>query len=475
MHFTWFISLPAGVSVRTTDAGTLEFTAAEGIFELQQVSPSAKALIESLHPPGRRLVDLLAGSEDHGDSLPPANVARNLKRLARHGLLWLQVASGVAAVATAVPTSPDFSWTASRLPNGPVVLSRFAYVRREEDSLLLESPTATARILLHTDAAARLPIALAEPVSPADFYLPGTDPVVTAGLLELWACAGFLTEVVDDGATAEDAHAALRYWEFHDLLFHARSREGRHDQPVGMTDHWAGVTPPPPACGPPCEGEAVALFTPDLDELQVSDAPFAAVAERRRSVYDYGEKPLSAAQLGEFLYRVARVKRREELLVDTGSGEVRLETTHRPYPAAGGLYELEIYPVVSRCDGLAAGMYHYDATSHRLIRMPVQDTHQEQFLAHASMAADIPAEQLHVLLILAARYERIAWKYSSIAYALILKDVGVLYDQMYLAATAMGLAPCALGCGDSDVFARATGRSYYAEASVGEFLLGSAG
>ena len=59
------------------------------------------------------------------------------------------------------------------------------------------------------------------------------------------------------------------------------------------------------------------------------------------------------------------------------------------------------------------------------------------------------------------------------AYATTLKNVGVLYQTMYLVATAMGLAPCALGCGDSDAFARAAGADYYAEPSVGEFLLGS--
>jgi hypothetical protein len=60
-----------------------------------------------------------------------------------------------------------------------------------------------------------------------------------------------------------------------------------------------------------------------------------------------------------------------------------------------------------------------------------------------------------------------------IAYSLILKNVGVLYDTMYLAATAMGLAPCALGCSNADAFARAARTDYYAETSVGEFLLGS--
>ena len=44
---------------------------------------------------------------------------------------------------------------------------------------------------------------------------------------------------------------------------------------------------------------------------------------------------------------------------------------------------------------------------------------------------------------------------------------------MYLVATAMGLAPCALGGGDADLSAQAMGTDYYAESSVGEFLLGS--
>jgi hypothetical protein len=44
---------------------------------------------------------------------------------------------------------------------------------------------------------------------------------------------------------------------------------------------------------------------------------------------------------------------------------------------------------------------------------------------------------------------------------------------MYLAATAMGLAPCAVGAGDSELFAQAAQTDYRVETSVGEFLLGS--
>jgi hypothetical protein len=44
---------------------------------------------------------------------------------------------------------------------------------------------------------------------------------------------------------------------------------------------------------------------------------------------------------------------------------------------------------------------------------------------------------------------------------------------MYLVATAMDLAPCALGTGDSDYFTKLSGTDYLQETSVGEFILGS--
>lgn len=74
---------------------------------------------------------------------------------------------------------------------------------------------------------------------------------------------------------------------------------------------------------------------------------------------------------------------------------------------------------------------------------------------------------------IAARFQRMSWKYESMAYSAILMNVGTLYQTMYLVATAMDLAPCALGGGNSDVFARAAELDYYTETSVGEFSIGS--
>jgi SagB-type dehydrogenase family enzyme len=75
--------------------------------------------------------------------------------------------------------------------------------------------------------------------------------------------------------------------------------------------------------------------------------------------------------------------------------------------------------------------------------------------------------------VLGARFGRVMWKYESMAYAAILKDVGAFYQTAYLVATAMSLACCALGAGDSDLFAAAAGLDYLEETSVGEMALGS--
>jgi SagB-type dehydrogenase family enzyme len=78
----------------------------------------------------------------------------------------------------------------------------------------------------------------------------------------------------------------------------------------------------------------------------------------------------------------------------------------------------------------------------------------------------------HILIVIAARFGRVSWKYSSVAYSLILKDVGVLTQTLYLAATDMGLGGCAIGTNNIGRFARMTGLEFSTEGPVGLFALG---
>ena len=65
-----------------------------------------------------------------------------------------------------------------------------------------------------------------------------------------------------------------------------------------------------------------------------------------------------------------------------------------------------------------------------------------------------------------------SWKYSSIAYSLILKDVGVLTQTLYLMATDLDLGGCAIGLTNIDLFAKMTGLEFHVEGPVGQFALG---
>ncbi len=134
-------------------------------------------------------------------------------------------------------------------------------------------------------------------------------------------------------------------------------------------------------------------------------------------------------------------------------------------------YELELYLAVNKCEGLARGFYHYDAGAHALAPIGAPAHELEALLKGGEYAMGAAAAP-QILITIAARFGRISWKYSSIAYALILKDVGVLMQTLYLMATDMGLGGCAIGITNIDLFARMTGIEFHVEGPVGQFAIG---
>src|SRR5262249_40909625 len=150
----------------------------------------------------------------------------------------------------------------------------------------------------------------------------------------------------------------LVLWDFHDLVFHTRSTEGRQANPIGSTFAYSGVVPPLPAVRPPWSGKKI-----DLRELSNSEpgSPFAKLLRERHSVRDFDdEHPVTLAELAQFLGTAARVL--SEWKSGGGfDGGPEIAYSSRPYPAAGSAYELELYLAVSNCEGLARGLYHYDA------------------------------------------------------------------------------------------------------------------
>lgn len=341
-------------------------------------------------------------------------------------------------------------------PDRPVAprLSRFAVLRRDGEQLVLESPLARAAIAVHdTDVVAVIHHLAGSAGRPLSVDLP---QIVINELIAELAWYGFVHEAEEDVRP----DLTTEQWSPHELWFHSRSRAGYHDQPFGGTLWAADRHPPLPARREPWSGTAVALPAPSANAP--AGPAFSAVLEARRTVRDVGPDPLSLADLGEFLHWTARIRQ-------TGVDDTH-EVSFRPSPSGGALHALELYPVVTNVASLAPGMYHYEPFDHVLEPVPASEFATRQLIARAVSAAGGAAAP-HVLMVITARFGRVMWKYQSMAYALILKDLGALMQTMYLVATAMDLAPCALGAGDVDLFAQATGLNQLVEASVGEFML----
>ncbi|WP_371617017.1 SagB family peptide dehydrogenase [Streptomyces sp. NBC_00454] len=455
------LAFVAGVSVRNRE-GHLDVTRdGRTQFRIRGASPEVFAALEGMTGCLAAPEPLTTAPEDQLDAV----LTRIVRLLEHHVVLDDTVALRLE------PLVPGLGHTPAEVgPDTAVRLNRFAFLRGHEGDLVLESPLSPRRARLLADPARELAAALGAGTTAREQALALDLPVTAVQDLLGHLAGALLVDTADaDGSFAADRDDVLRQWDFHDLLFHSRSRMGRHDYPFGGVFPYRGTIEPRPAVKPLPAGPVVLLPRPRLEDIAAHDPSLTAVLEGRRSVRSYAEAPLDLDRLGEFLYRCARVRAVTEPRPDEG---MPYPASSRPYPTGGASYDLELYLSVHRVAGLERGMYFYDAAGHRLVLVNADEDDRDSMLAIARVSAgniDTP----DVLITVTSRFQRLSWKYRSLAYAATLKNVGVLYQTMYLVATGMGLAPCALGGGDSDLAAKTLGLDYLVESSVGEFLLGS--
>jgi SagB-type dehydrogenase family enzyme len=399
-----------------------------------------------------------------------------VRRLARHGLLEYRVARSRNDDDQIIiqPQAPDYWPRTPQLGNADVlVLSRFAYLRRRGNEMVLESPRAGA---LFKICDPKIATAIAMLSSPQQIkQLRRQDGFPGVELLALLVDCQILFKIdaaSQSGLRPAEGDDNLVLWDFHDLLFHTRSTEGRHGNPLGGVYPYAGVISPLPAVRPRWPGKKI-----DLRKFAAAHSqpisPVAKLLRERHSTRSFDDqRPITLAELSRFLDSTARVLSRGKSRIDLADAGPVIEYAVRPYPSAGASYELELYLAVNKCEGLARGFYHYDAGGHTLVLIGPGTPEFEALLTGAEFAMDAPAAP-QILITIAARFGRISWKYSSIAYALILKDVGVLMQTLYMMATDMGLGGCAIGITNIDLFAKMTGIEFYVEGPVGQFAIGS--
>ncbi|MGH1376939.1 MAG: SagB family peptide dehydrogenase [Alphaproteobacteria bacterium] len=362
-----------------------------------------------------------------------------------------------------------FRWVESSIlleEKQAITLSKFAYCRRDSDNnMRLECPkTDYGYVIMEGWQWSAILSALFGETSIERIYkmeIKGVEKEDILCFIQLLYTLKIIVCISDEGQNEEDNARTFDQWEFHDLLYHANSRSGRHDNGLGGTYRFKGKFEPLDHRKPIPEGKCIELCTEGAREPLLSDDPHAlsSVISSRKSLRSDLVKPITKEQLSSFLYWSASV-----------NPHAKDRMCNRHYPSAGAVYETEIYIIVNKSNGLERGLYYYDPYSHNLHKM--KDYDEECRIAiQRSYAASGRKSFPDVLIIMAARFQKISYKYEAIAYSLILKNVGALYNNMYLVATDLGLSPCGLGSGDSDQFARMTNLDYMIEGAVGEFRL----
>lgn len=353
-----------------------------------------------------------------------------------------------------------------RAVHEPVGISRFAVMRVDDGALIVERPGEHVVLSCPDERVRTLLMRLVEGPEAAGGDGAGLDPGDVGLIVSALVEAGVALTRGEAAGPPEAEDPRLRPWKWHDVAVHFRSRRGRHRFPAHATYHLLRQQPPEPAVKPPMSTRVIDLPVHDIEALRATDMTLTEAVEQRFAGRDHDERPLDLDQLSELLFRSARVRwlaaRTDESLYDLSS---------RPYPSGGATYDLELYLTVDRCEGLEPGLYHYDPDRHALEHLGQPTAATDRMLADATGATGGQVRP-QVLVTVASRFARISWKYEGMAYATTLRNVGALYQTLWLVATAMGIACCPLGGGDTSAFAEATGLDPYLESNVGEVALG---
>jgi SagB-type dehydrogenase family enzyme len=163
--------------------------------------------------------------------------------------------------------------------------------------------------------------------------------------------------------------------------------------------------------------------------------PLDRLARRRLSVRAFAPVALPLAALAALLRGGYGVLGPDPL--EGGGAFLR-----RPVPSAGGLYPLELYLLVNRVEGLAPGVYHFDAEGEALEEVPTKDWR--------AAAPDVfytwPfVDQAPVILCLSAVFPRTQKKYGARGYRYILLEAGHVAQNLCLLAVEAGLDTLCMG------------------------------
>ena len=168
---------------------------------------------------------------------------------------------------------------------------------------------------------------------------------------------------------------------------------------------------------------------------QKGDTSLEEAISQRRSVRHFTSEPISPSQLSQILWAVQGI-------TDTSF-------KYRAVPSAGATYPLEILVACGKkaIEEIDEGIYHYDIDNHSLSLHHKGDVRLE--LAEAALYQEFIYEA-PVDIIICAVYNRTLMRYGGRGERYVHIEVGHAGQNIYLQATALGLATVAIGAFDDE-------------------------
>lgn len=205
--------------------------------------------------------------------------------------------------------------------------------------------------------------------------------------------------------------------------FQQKSKYDRENLPQHRLD-W--ITKPEVYKTYPNAIETIKLKIPEFDE----DIPFWKVVLNRKSTRNFKNEPISQMQLSLVLFGMSGLTR------------IFPQFAFRTVPSAGGLYPIEIYPIINTVEDIDQGVYHYNVPDHSLELLNAGDFRSD--IAKGCLDQKI-AYNSAVSFIWTAVIERSKWKYLQRCYRYIYLDAGHIGQNFYLVAEALDLGACTIG------------------------------
>ncbi|MBU8977347.1 putative peptide maturation dehydrogenase [Lysobacter sp. MMG2] len=240
----------------------------------------------------------------------------------------------------------------------------------------------------------------------------------------------------DHEARERDEQLRSTYWHPLGAAFNAFTRWSGIDAVQSMKENGIETAvsmrevlgaPPGEALRHPQAGDRVAL-------PRVAPTDFDDLLARRATCRNFdATRPLPQALFAQLMQRVFAAQAEVRVTDDT----VFLK---KNVPSGGGLHPMECYLIVQHVEGIAPGLYHYQAREHALDPLPGPGRPLRGFVQEM-VAQQHWFADAHVVVVLSPRFDRTFWKYRSHAkgYRVVALEAGHLSQTLYLAATDAGL------------------------------------